>query len=160
MTEKDVESYLYLQIFCESFNDFNGGLFTTGFCFILLASPILFIYLALVSFHVVNILVYLIAPSMCVSWVGLILLFLPQHAKVQLKSKALLQIMQQGPIRSTRREFSNTLSEEKQREWIEKRVQAFRPLRIEISFFGSFSLDTPAVMMDQLFNNILLLLSL
>ena len=161
MTEKDLDSYLYLQIFCETFNDFNGGFFTTGFCFLLVSSSILFIFIALTSYHVVNILIYLMSPALAMIMIGLILLFVPQDAKIFIKSRKLLDIMRRRPLRvRTRWEYPLIQNEGRQREWMRKRLQAFRALKIEISFFGAFSLSTPAGMMDQLFNNIILLLSL
>ena len=161
MTKKDVNSYLYLQIFCEAFNGFNDELFTTGFCFVLISTSIILVFISLTSFHVVNILVYVMAPTLAVVTVGLILMFLPQDAKIHIKSKKLLDVMRRLPVRiGARREFRIIQSEGRDREWIRKRLQAFRPLKIEISFFGAFSLSTPAVMMDQLFNNIILLMSL
>ena len=157
--------YRALQIFCITFNDFNGSFFSVGFTVALVILPIVYIYIAL-TFTGLHILVFLVFPALAIFNVTLICSFLPQHSKVNTLSAELVRSMKQGG--KTAKGHALLAENASNNEIIyvrdelvkKKRMVAFAPMGIRIWFFGVYTLGTTQELMDQLFNNILLLMSL
>ena len=159
--EKDMKLYRALQVFCTTFNDFNGSLFTVGFTVALVILPIVYIYIAL-TFTGLHILVFLVFPALAVFNVTLIISFLPQHSKVGILSAELVRAMKQGARTAKGHQFDseNGIMSAHGELVMKKTMAGFAPLGIRIWFFGVYTLGTTEELMDQMFNNIILLMSL
>jgi hypothetical protein len=155
VTEKEVRALICLQLLLESFMDFVSDFFLPGNLFIMVVIPVLFIFLTLTAFEMFHILVYLLSPLLSVVMIALILLLVPLFAKIQLGSEGLLEDMRRRPIQLLHHTTDNGYD---RREWLKRRLRAFRPLGVRVAFFGRIDVGTPAIMMDQLINNVLLLL--
>ena len=118
---------------------------------------------------------YLVYPMISIFCVALIIAFLPQHSKVRIFSKQLVSQMRGrqvgfeptenghyfgGNERQVRVQIVDVMNRMERKKYLLKRARAFRPLGFQISFFGVYTLGTSGDMMDQLFNNVILLLSL
>ena len=167
VTELDLKGYIYLQLFCRFFNHFNGTFFIVGFCLVVVGTPVALSYLSLKYFDQLGIKLQLLFPLAAVFCVILIVTLVPQDAKVRIDSVRYLVNARKKRVEFLRwrqddvKIFGQPLMDrESHMEFIHKRLDAFSPLGIEIWFFGHFSISTSQNMIDQMFNNILLLLSL
>ena len=129
--------------------------------------PVALFYLSLKYFDQLGIKLQLLLPFGAVFCVILIVTLVPQDAKVRIDSLRYLVNARKKRIEFSRwrqdyvRIFGQPLMDrEDHMEFIRKRLDAFSPVGIEIWFFGHFSISTSQNMIDQMFNNILLLLSL
>ena len=160
-----MQLYRYLQLFCISFNDFNGSFFTVGFTMMIVVLPILFTYLALTATFL-NLLVYMMLPGFAIFNVVLIMFFLPQHSKVGILSMDLVKVLRSRLIKSESGRMENRarpgvmMADAHRRNILKKRIRALQPLGFRIWFFGIYTLQTSQELVEQLFNNVILLLSL
>ena len=163
----DIKLYRTLQVFCTTFNDFNGSFFTVGFTMALVALPIVFIYVALTMSNL-HVLVFLIFPALSAFNVSLIVAFLPHHSKVRILSVDLVRAMKKGGktykggIKDAKSVLASAAGPDDQFELMlrKRKMLAFAPLGIRVWFFGVYTLGTTEVLMEQMLNNIILLMSL
>ena len=159
--------YRYLQLFCILFNDFNGSVLTVGFVLITGATSVAFIYLSLTCSYL-SFFVFLLLPFISTFCFIVILFFIPQHAKVRILSKHLVEGMRSRPVGR----LSDARMNERTKQAacvtrcsmyanaVKRSPRALAPLGIQIWFFGVFTLGTSDEMLQQIINNVLLLLSL
>ena len=133
----------------------------------LVALPIIFIFVTLTMTDL-HILVFLVFPALSLFNVSLIVAFLPQHSKVRILSADLVRAMKKGG-----RTFKGEKTEAKSFLTVragqdanveimlrKKQMLAFAPMGIKVWFFGVYTLGTTEVLMEQMLNNIILLMSL
>ena len=168
LAELDLKGYIYLQLFARCFNDLNGTYFITGYCFVVVGCPVLGFYVSIQHFDKLGLQLQFLYPFVTAFCVILIVVMVPQDAKVGIDSASYL-----GGLNAKRIKLSENVSNygielfgkattdrEIRKKFIRKRIQAFVPIGIEIWIFGPFTIGTTQNMIDQLFNNTLLLLSL
>ena len=159
----DVKLYRSLQVFCNTFNDFNGSFFTVGFTLALVILPIVYIYIAL-TFTNLHFLVFLVFPALAIFNVTLIVAFLPQHSKVRILSARLLRSMKRACKMMKGNMAENihcaNLLDLKEEIVRKKIMAAFAPLGIRVWSFGVYTLGTTEMLIEQMCNNIILLMSL
>ena len=168
VAELDLKGYIYLQLFCRCFNDFAGTYFITGYCVVVVACPALGFFVSIEHFDKLGLQLQFLYPFVTVFCVILIVVIVPQDAKVGIDSANYLAGLSAKYIKRSKN-VSNcgielvgkpTANGEIRKKFIRKRIRAFLPVGIEIWFFGPHTIATTQNMIDQLFNNTLLLLSL
>lgn len=163
----DLKGYIYLQIFCRLFNKFTATFFIVGFCIAVVGLPVAFIFVSLKFFDQLGLKMQILYPFASVFCVRLIVVIVPQDAKVRIDTTRYLR-----DARKKRIEFSTgrgdavklfgrpIVDHGDHAQFIRKRLDAFVPVGIEIWFFGHFTISTSQNMIEQLFNNIILLMPL
>ena len=168
VTELDLKGYIYLQLFIKLFNNFNGTFFIVGFCVIVVATPAALIFVSLRFYDDLGLYMQFLFPFCAVFDIILIVIIVPLDAKVRIDSVRYLEGVKKKRIGfSTWIQMNEvklfgrpSLDLRGRRKFIRKRLRAFLPVGIQIWFFGFFSISTSKNMIEQLFNSILLLLSL
>ena len=162
----DLKGYIYVQLFGKIFNEFNASFFVVGFNFVVVAYPVALFFIILKHFNELGLLLQLLIPSAAIFCVFLIVAFLPQDAKVRVRSANYLVAVRTRKIGSPGMDiacmklFGMPIANEKFREkFIRRRIRSFLPVGIQIGSFGDISFGTSECMLEQLFNNVLLLLS-
>ena len=138
-----------------------------GFCIVVVACPVAFFFVSLTCFNQLGFKMQVLYPFAAVWCVILIVVIVPQDAKVSIDSTRYLVHLKKKRnefslgSRDEVRLFGLSLADRRSHEeFICKRLQALGPVRIEIWFFGHFTISTSQTMIEQLFNNLILLLSL
>ena len=91
MGELDLKGYIYLQIFCRLFNKFTATFFIVGFCIAVVGLPVAFIFVSLKFFDQLGLKMQILYPFASVFCVRLIVVIVPQDAKVRIDSTRLPQ---------------------------------------------------------------------
>ena len=164
----DLKGYIYVQLFCRLFNDFNASFFVVGFNFVVVAYPVALFFFIIKHHSDLGLMLQLLIPSTAIFCVVLIVAFLPQDAKVRICSTKYLEAISKRKLGNPpgmntigTRLFGQLITVGKLRaKFIRRRIRSFEPVGIQVWFFGCISIGTSGYMLEQLFNNVLLLLSL
>ena len=159
--------YRCLQLFCILVNDFNGSVLTVGFVLMTGITSVTFIYPSLTCSYL-SLFVFLLLPLIAAFCIVVILFFIPQHAKVRILSKDLVALMGKRPLRMTSYMWDDESTGylrcdtncNLRSNWLTLKARALAPLGIHIWYFGVFTLATSEELLQQIFTNVLLFLSL
>ena len=146
-----IKFFTQLRILNVFHNEFNLH-FSSGFTGVSSFCIILLIYGSLETYQLVPIYIYLMFPSLAIFGVGLTTVFWPYIYSAELKS---LQFLSALDARVRR---SGSLFKHEQLDLL-KQARAAIPLRNQLSYFGYTSLSVSKSCVDEIFNEVLLLLS-